>query len=360
MRRSSIVFILFILLIAGIIGSSVFVQNQPAQTLRIASDSSLQAWLSAQAQAFNASNPIVNNGTTRIQIEILSASDPEVWQGRSAWTAQNHPDGWIPASSASLNYLPPNLSFSTLVPSVAQSPLVWGGFASRVQALTSAGTPLDWQAVYTAAQAGTWSALAQPSNWGNVNLAISSPSTSMAGYGALLSAIADYQQSPSLNRSQLATLEFSTWFSPLRDALTAQRPSPQPALEMANRGAGWAAIALLPEYEWLTHYDALSKQEALIFSYPQYGFNLDYPVAVWGNASAVQRQGVQAFSTFLLSASAQDALSAYALRTAEGQLGTSARFAAAFNAGIQADLPANQTLQTPDRSAAEQVVRLLN
>jgi len=143
-QRGTIFIVLFILIAVAIVGVSRFMGAQPPVEYTLAVDPLAQAWADSAVNAFNASQPTVNGH--RISFRVVAVDDLSVWQGQNVWTTKNHQDVWIPASHASVDYARANgLSLINVSDSLARTPMVWGGYISRANLLTTNGTlPLDW------------------------------------------------------------------------------------------------------------------------------------------------------------------------------------------------------------------------
>ncbi|MCU0511483.1 MAG: substrate-binding domain-containing protein [Anaerolineae bacterium] len=365
LRRSTIVLILFIVVIAGLLGYDRLVRTQPPLEITLAVDPLAETWVRGAVEAFNASQTTINNGTTRVRVNVTTViNDVRVWTGAAGWTAQSHPLLWLPSSSAALQYRPSNLAYTPLVPSLAQTPLVWGGFISRVQVITDDDRlPLDWPSVNAVLAAGTWAAAGATDVRGNVNMALNWPTGSMAGLAALVSGVADLGGSSTISRSSLSGSAYEAWRQPFAAAVrNAQRLGESPAQAMASRGASVADFALLPEAQWLVSLNELLRQERLVFSYPAYQVLLDFPLALWDDASTtdLQRQAAAAFAAYLAGPAGQQAASAAGLRPASGVVDSSATlFTVAAPYGILADYVPAQVVPLPARTEADILLRAL-
>lgn len=362
-RRSTLVFILFALIVVGLVGYSQFVQQQPPLTITIAVNGLAKDWVNAAATRFNATAPLVNNATTRVQILVTDANDMDVWQGNSGWTAQNHPVLWLPASSMALAYRPNNLSFITLETSTARTPMVWGGFSSRVALITKDGQrPFDWGAVNDTLAAQRWQNLGAPANWGNVNMAINDPTDSLAGVAALLSGTADLIGSGTLARDAVNNSDFNTWITLLADS-TRNLKTVTPAQRMAQPGGIANGFGLLPEVQWLNSLNDLNKQEPMVFHYPGFQVVLDFPLALWDDSqtTAAQREAATAFAAYLVRAEGQQLALENGLRPVNTEPTAAATlFALAEANGIELAPDYGLQIAIPDRSIVETLLRGLD
>ena len=83
--------------------------------------------------------------------------------------------------------------------SVAQSVMMWGGFADRIGALDGAFGGLTWKALHEAAIARSgWPSLGGQPEWGFFKLVLRDPSKASEALAALLAAAAEYHGKTSL------------------------------------------------------------------------------------------------------------------------------------------------------------------
>lgn len=363
MRRGTVFLFLFVLIVAAIIGVSQFLRSQPPLEIRVAVDPLVEAWIRDEIQRFNASAPLVNN-TVRVLATVEAAvNDVRVWREPSFWRAGTHPHIWIPSSSYSVEYAP--LPFVPVADSLAHTPLVWGGYASRVDVLTQNGTrPLDWALIAEAAAVESWEELGGQASWRFLKLAFNLPSSSMAGAGVLYSGAAAYHDTSALSRAMLTNAGFLSWMRPI----IASMPGPQtlgsnPAASMAARGTSVAELALLPESQWLVSLEDLLRNEPVVFAYPEYAFVLDFPLALWDdlNTTAEERAAAAALADWLLSAPAQARAALYGLRPAGGELAPDAALFIRGEAyGIQLAPADTPPLALPGRNETEGLIQSFN
>jgi hypothetical protein len=360
-RRSTIVVILFGILIAGILGYDRYIRNQPPLEVTLVVDPLAEDWAKAAVEAFNQRGVVVNNGTARLRIRLDSTvGDTEIWLGETNWNIDRHPTLWLASSSASLSYLSANLPFQTIAPTTARTPLVWGGFQSYVNAITENGQrPFEWGAVNRALEAGTWANFGAASLRGNVFIALMPPDNSMGGVAALFSGVADLQQTNTLDRATINTAEVDAWLTLLSASLPSNVVG-TPAQAMASQGGARINFALLPEVQWLTYLETLNQQERIVFAYPNAQFVLDFPLALWedNRTTPIQREAAQAFANFLVSAEGQALAVAQGLRPIAAEPTTSdTRFSAAVPYGIVLTPEYGLGLIAPARSEVEVLLR---
>lgn len=362
-RRSTIIFILFALIVGGLIAYTQFVQNQPPLEITVAVNGLARDWIDTAATRFNATAPLVNNGTTRVQVRVQDANDMDVWQGNSGWTLQNHPLMWLPASTMALEFRPNNLPFTPLESSLARTPMVWGGFSSRVAVITKDDErPFDWGAVNEILAAQQWQNLGAPASWGNVNMAINDPTDSIAGVAVLISGVADLNATGSLSRDNVTSSTFDTWATSLSDS-TRNLKTITPAQRMAQPGGITTPFGLLPEVQWLNSLNDLNKQETMLFHYPGFQFVLDFPLALWDDTqtTAAQREAARAFAAYLLSNEGQQLAIEKGLRPATSEPATTdSIFALAEPYGIELMPDYGLQIAIPERTIVEALLRALD
>ena len=359
--RTTLVLVIIVIIVAAIFGLSQLVQNQPPIAVSVVVDPLAEAWAKAAANAYNATNPIVN-AAVRVQIQIQVMDDLDVWRGNPNWTSQNHPAAWLASSSLSVNYLSPNIDMVLVHPSLARSPLVWGGFRNRLDVITTS-LPFEWDAVHLAAEGGRWQNLGVANDPANVNMAIAWPSNSMAGIGALMSAAASYGDNPSFDRNLLISPEFTAWWRPIRDAvLNSERLGENPAETMASRGTSAADFALLPEVLWLQAVEGFDSAN-FVLAYPEYNFVLDFPYSVWNDSQtdANEKAAAEAFGFFLAGEQGQNLAVANGLRPITLEPTSSAsRFNAGLPLGIALEPSYGTTITAPSRSLVDGLLDLVN
>lgn len=359
--RTTLILVIIVVLVGAIFGVNQLLQSQPPLTVTVVVDPLAEAWAQAAAEAYNSTNPLIN-GTVRVQIQIQVMDDLEIWRGNPNWTSQSHPAAWLASSSLSLSYLSPNLALETAQPSLARSPLVWGGFRNRLDVITTT-LPFEWDAVQAAADAARWQNLGVENDPANVNMAIAWPNGSMAGIGALMSAAASYGDSPSFTRDLLVSSEFESWWQPVRDAvLNSQRLGANPAETMASRGTSAADFALLPEVQWLQALDGLDSAN-FVLVYPEYQFILDFPYSVWDDSQtdANAKAAAEAFGLFLAGEQGQSLAIAHGLRPANAEPTASAiLFTSGEAFGIVLEPVYGTSVDAPSRSLVDALLELVN
>jgi hypothetical protein len=363
MRRGTVFVVIFALAAVGIIAASQFLRSQPPLDVMVAVNPLAEKWLQDAVNAFNASSPLVN--TTRIQVRLTQIDDLDGWSGDRPWTSDNHPAAWIPASSASVAYAIENgLPLEMIAPSLARTPLVWGGFTSRLDVLDLPASGLDWEQVIAAVNAESWVSLGGDSSWQFVKLAFAQPSHTMSGLAVLFSGAAAYYQTTAPDSAMLRDTTFRDWLAPVVASVpNFNTLGADPAARMAN-GPSNGEIALLPEVQWLTNLNGiLTSSDSIAFSYPAYQFMLDFPLARWNDSltTDTERAAVDALKNWLMTESQQFRSVNFGLREAAKEPdGGSTLFSVGLIYGIQYEPDYGQLIQAPSRGDALGLIQWFN
>ncbi len=360
MRRATVVLLIFLLIVGGIIGSSLVLRNQPQLEFTIAVHPLAAEWVRAAANDFNASEPLVNS-TRRVRANIITIEDLDVWLDSPNWTRNDHPAGWIPASNASVSYTTATIPFEIVEPSLARTPLVWGGYMSRVQVLLRDGATLDWATVQQAAALESWAEIGGEADWRFIKLAFPLPNSDISGLAVLLSGAGSYYEREQLDRNALMDSAFLAWMRPIFDAVPNFQTLGGNVAQGFARGPSTAEIGILPEVQWLLQLNGILRNEAVGFYYPRYNFVLDFPLAMWADPTAPlsddERAAVAAFGQYLRT-TAQERVTAYGLRPAEREPQTGdALFDEALKYGIALAPDYGIAVQAPQRQVAETLIQ---
>lgn len=354
-QRGTIFVVLFILIAAGIIAASRFLGSQPALEFTIAVDPLAQNWLQEAVNAFNNSQPVVN--TRRIVFTVTPIDDLDVWQAGRRWTPTSHPDAWLAASSLSLQFAQSNgLTVTSVADSLARTPLVWGGYVSRLDVLTSNGArALDWGFLAdTLKNNDRWADIGGQTEWQFVKLGFGQPRNKIGGLVALLTAAASFNQTADLSQAVLSQQVFRDWLLPVvkakpsfaNDGLTGD-----PALAMASGGASRIEIGLFPETQWLLNLRGMNNQEEVRLSYPAYQMILDFPLAIWDDVSLPnpdRQTAVALLRDWLQAAEQQAKVMDYGLRPATSEPTVdNTLFKAGLPSGIQLNPDYGQPVLPP-------------
>lgn len=352
MRRGTIVLAFFALIAAGIIGASAFLQNQPPITVTIAVDPLIKGWVTEMVSDFNNSGALTTSGR-RINITLTDVRDIQVWDDR-VWLPNNHPDGWIASSSASIEYArSANYPLNIEQASLAETPLVWMGFQDRVEALEnsseiaaqlssapSESLSLDWPIIQAAAAIENWGILEnRGANSRFVQLAFSPADNTHIGLSVLLSAAAAHHGEAVLTQALLGDNGYRNWLLPVIVSIPNFNDIGEDVGNfVARRGRAATDFAIGPESQWLANYSAITRSAEVRFTYPEYTVVFDFPLASWSDSTtaADQQSAVASFGQFLAGRRQQEQLVDYGLRPADDNISitTAEIFSDALAAGI--------------------------
>jgi len=229
--------------------------------------------------------------------------------------------------------------------------LVWGGYASRADVLTDNGTTsLDWAEVVNAAEQESWSALGGEDSWRFVNLAFALPDSTMNGLGVLFSGASAFSQTPVLSSTQIRNNELFDWFQPVINGVPNFNTIGDDVGAFFARSTASADIAITVESQWLNNLDAIIDSEDMRFSYPEYPFVFDFPLAQWESSdlSSDVQSAIGAFGDFLMSSGQQNTTVDFGLRPATNDPTASAQlFVAGEPYGIQLTPNMSNPIQPP-------------
>jgi hypothetical protein len=364
MKRGTIILGIAALIAVGILGVGYFLQTQPPVMIEIAVDPLAEAWMRQAVKDFNDSNVALTN-QKRVEVTLTVISDLDVWNasGTRTWTPQDHPDLWMPGSSLSINYAT-GMTLDVLVDSTARTPLIFGGYAERINILTDEGAnPLTWDLLASAAETASWEALGGDPSWRFINYAFSRPDDTISGLGVLLSAAAEFADTSNLSADNL-TVSFRDWFEPVVGSVpNFNNVTDNVAQFVAVGGVTRADVAFGPESQWLYQLSALNRSGEIRFSYPAHPFVFNFPLVRWGDPTVANdtRNAEQAFANWLMNADQQRAVTRFGLRPATGALSaTDSLFANAEPYGVQLNPNLDDPIQPPPISSMQGLLTWFN
>lgn len=350
MRRGSIFVILFIVVAAIVIGASQFLRSQPPTEFTVAVDPLAVAWVEDAVKGLNATSPVVG-GTQRVQFKVTPVDDLDVWQAQRIWTPDSHPLAWIPAASFSLSFARDNgVPVTGVTDSLARTPLVWGGYVSRVDVLTGGTAPLDWPSVETGAKKESWSVIGGQSDWQFIKLGFGQTNRKAGGLAAMLTGAAALAQSDTLTAGSVGSADFRSWMQPVIKSIPSLSGDPVTAM---GRGPSTVEIGLFPEAQWLLNLTGLLKNEDVRFNYPAYQYVLTFPLARWDDSTVTpeQREAVGLLSNWLSAEAQQAKAPDYGLRPAASEpTETDRLFTAGVTYGIQLEPNFGTAVIPPSRN----------
>jgi len=321
-------------------------------------------WVSEAAERFNAERRRLNRRP--VSIQVTEQDGLSLYAELSSAGLRPTPSAWIAEGSFTLDLV--NLAARqasgkdafAAEGSVAQSVLMWGGFADRVAAIDSRLGGLTWSALHAAAVAPNgWSSLGGQSPWGFFKLVLPDPSKSSEGLAAILSAAAEYHGKTALTATDINNADFQQWAQALIDAVpNFANLGTEAGAGLAVRGPSAGDAGLLLEADWLIAADGLSSWQSPAFRYAPVAVTFDFPFNVWVGAEAVnpaddasrrqaEQEAARLFRDYLLEAAQQNRAEAFGLRPASGQVTDvdGNLFARWTSLGIQSTQPPTSNVQ---------------
>ncbi len=251
-------------------------------------------WVSEAAERFNAENRRFNRRP--IVIHVVERDGLSLRAQVSSASLNPAPTAWIAEGAFTLDLV--NLMARqsgigdafTAEGSVAQSVMMWGGFADRIAALDSNFGGLTWKALHEAAIARSgWSSLGGQPEWGFFKLVLADPSKSSEALAALLAAAAEYHGKTSLTAADVNDARFQQWAQELVDAVpNFANLGSEPGKALAVRGASAGDAGQLLEADWLSAAEGISNWQAPAFRYAPTAVMFDFPFGVWSGPAGAR------------------------------------------------------------------------
>ena len=254
-------------------------------SIRLVAAPSIKPWVDQAAQAFNQSNP-------NTQVEIIEAEDliPQAQFRSNPQVAP--PAAWLAEATFVVEMAGGSgLQFND-ARSVASTSLAWGAFKDKQEAFAQKYGPLSWTSVHTKATATD----------DFLTIVIAPPQNSAEGLAALISATAAH-----LNKQSLASADVSqsdAWLNETFAENTRIPPLPAEAFATQGRSLGDAGILALTSWRSV----GLTNKADFAVTPAQPNVTLDYPFAIFPQATPPAQQAAAAFRDFLLAESQQNAL----------------------------------------------------
>ena len=321
--------------------------------LRVAVSTVAEAWVSDAIDAYNATRPVINGHAVTVQI-VRQDSLPVWAESSGVWSAQNHPQVWIPEASYELAFSDEiRLNYEAYQPSLAQTPIIWGAYQSRSAIIIDTYGEFSANTVQQAAAVERWDAIGGNTRWGFVKVAFARPDSGSSGFAALLTLSGEYGVTSRLDSTLMSDSALHDWLLPIIAAVpNFSTLGLDPAATMATRGASTADFGLLPESQWLIHFDTLSQSEPFELFYPANTVVFDFPYTIWNGSetSEDERRAARAFGDFLMSDDQQQRAGEHGLRPAK--LNQLAEFAPFRNAGAAVQIDYSTGVISPENRPA--------
>ncbi|MFN8456209.1 MAG: substrate-binding domain-containing protein [Anaerolineae bacterium] len=298
---------LAIALVAGMfVAKTLFADQIPLPNgqekiaIKIVAAPIIKPWVDQAAQTFNGRNP-----NTQVEIAAAESLIPisQFRPGVAPQTAQ--PAAWLAeagfvvgmAGQSDLRFNEPQ--------SVASTPLTWGAFKDKQDALIQAYGPLSWDSLHAKATSGS----------DFLTVVIASPQNSAEGLAALISATAAHLNKQSLSAADVNGAE--GWLNETFEENT-RIPLGKPAEAFAaTTGRSIGDLGLLSRVSWQS-VPALQNRADFVLTEAQPKVILDFPLAIWADASPQAQETAKTFRAFLLEEAQQQTLAQSNLERAAG------------------------------------------
>jgi len=318
-------------------------------------------WVSEAAERFNAEARRLNRRP--IVIHLVEQDGLSLHAQVSAAGLNPALAAWIAEGAFTLDLV--NLAASqsgssdtfTAEGSVAQSVMMWGGFADRIAALDGEFGGLTWKALHEAAIARSgWSSLGGQPEWGFFKLVLPDPSKSSEALAALLTAAAEYHGKTSLTAVDVSDARFQQWAQELVDAVpNFANLGSEPGKALAVRGASAGDAGQLLEVDWLIAAEGMTQKQATAFRYAPTAVVFDFPFGVWSGSAGAggaaedssRRDAARLFRDFLMQEPQQRRAEAFGLRPASGNVANAegSLFARWASLGFESGRPPTSSVQ---------------
>jgi Bacterial extracellular solute-binding protein len=325
MRRANlIIFVLFLLVAAGVVASQYvfkwskgsFLNPEPPINITVLYSSELRKWVEPATDDFNSKNNKVGGQTVHVGIQVMD--DGEAM--RNILNGSQSPTVWIPASAIWVNLLNnqwrSNHQADLILRSgeygtapLALTPMVFVMFKERADAFTKKYPNPDWKAIQEAITTpGGWQALGGSPDWGTVKYGQTDPHISNAGLLAVTLATYTYfNKTTGLTSADLDNSDYQKWLDGLASGLVADAPptAEQQMDDMLRYGPS--------RYDVVSIYESLVAQQIknaptrfgdrLSVFYPHLNIWSDHPysILVSDQSSAEEKDAALLFEKYLYS-----------------------------------------------------------
>ncbi len=372
------------------------VERPDAITVRVLTALPVEPWVRSGADAFNASNSVVDG--VPVQVEIVAMDGltalgrwdrndfgalppdvlPENLSEAERAALGDFPTAWIPDSRYLVELA--NASYKERLGRdvfltdgeyrarpVAVSLFTWGIYESRARVLESQFGEITWGTIHDAAIArGGWPELGGDAGWGYFKLVVPNPHKNVGGLTAMIAAAGEYYGRTDVSVDDITNPEFQAWLSELMGSATDfSSASAYTAEDFALFGYSVGDGGQLLESDLLQNMQGILTRwdDPLLLYYPQYVTWFDFPFTVWigPETSALEKNAALAFQRFLLSETQQQAALAYGLRPANPTVALDANPDSLFiqwqDRGVESIVPRADAMRSPDRDVLLALLR---
>jgi ABC-type molybdate transport system substrate-binding protein len=261
--------------------------------IRVVAAPAIRAWADQAAQAFNQRN-------SNIQVEIVEAEGLIPTSQFRSSSPNPPPAAWLAEATFVVEMAGDSgLQFSDIRP-VANTSLAWGAFKDKQETFVQKYGPLSWTSVHTKATAAD----------DYLTLVIASPQNSAEGLAALISATASNLNKQTLTASDVGQAD--AWLTEtFRENVHSPIPAKPAEAFATSLGRSIGDAGILATASWRSA--GLDQKSDFVLTPAQPNVNLDYPLAIFSQATPEAQQAAAAFRDFLLGESQQASLANFSL-----------------------------------------------
>ncbi len=370
--------------------------EKPAEVkIRILSAIPVEPWVRETAEKYNAEKHKVQNATVTVEIVTMDGlialskwdkdafgtlpadADPLNLTAEQKKSLADFPTAWI-ADSRYLVELA-NVPYKARLGRdvfltdgeyrarpLAISPMVWGIYKSRADALKSKFSAINWKTIHDAAMAkGGWADLGGDPAWGFFKPVIPNPQKNIGGLEAMVSAAGEFFNTTRIDSASIGDKAFQSWLLELMKAVTGVGISSYTAEDFALFGYSQGDGGLLLESDLLQNMEGIQSRwaDSMNIYYPDYLTWHDFPYSVWvgPETTALQKNAAIDFETYLLAEPAQKRALAYGLRPANPAVKVDAIPESLFSKwsaqGALPVVPRSTSMKSPDRDVLTNLLR---
>jgi hypothetical protein len=376
-------------------GSGLTVDKPQEVTIRILSAIPVEPWVRESAVKYNAEKHKVQNATVKVEITTMDGlialskwdkdafgtlpadADPLNLTAEQKKALENFPTAWI-ADSRYLVELA-NVPYKARLGRdvfltdgeyrarpLAISPMVWGIYKTRADALVKKFPAINWKTIHDAAMTkGGWADLGGDPTWGFFKPVIPNPQKNIGGLEAMVSAAGEYFNTTRIDSESVNKKEFQTWLQELMKAVTGLGVSSYTAEDFALFGFSVGDGGLLLESDLLQNMQGMQNRwdDSMKIFYPDFLTWHDFPYSVWvgPETTALQKNAAIDFEQYLLAEPQQKRALAYGLRPANPNVKVDAAPDSLFvqwaSQGVQPVIQRSTSMKNPDRDVLTTLLR---
>ena len=405
--RSKVIFAAIIILALVIVGVSLLLNQgaapgsgltveKPAEVnIRILSAIPVETWVRETAAQYNAEKHKVGGAVVHVEIVTMDGlialskwdkdafgtlpadADPLNLTEEQKKSLADFPTAWI-ADSRYLVELA-NVPYKTRLGRdvfltdgeyrarpLAISPMVWGIYNSRAEALLNKYPEINWRTIHDAALVkGGWGELGGDPTWGFFKPVIPNPQKNIGGLEAMVSAAGEYYNNTRIDVDLISQKDFQAWLLELMKAVTGLGVSSYTAEDFALFGYSVGDGGLLLESDLLQNMQGMQNrwEDNMNIYYPQFLTWHDFPFAVWvgPETTALQKNAAIDFEQYLLNDPQQQRALAYGLRPANPNVKVDATPDSLFvkwaGQGVEPIVKSPTSMKNPDRDVLTNLLR---